>query len=81
MVVAITNGFLWSNPMSLADLLPTLHALPRAEKLQAIQVLASALLEEEKLLSMFPPGASYPISSPFGCYEAADQLRQLLQSK
>jgi hypothetical protein len=67
--------------MSLVDLLPTLHALPRAEKLQAIQFLTEQLLEEEKLLAHFRPGVSYPISSAFAATEAAARLQELLESE
>ncbi len=67
--------------MSLADFLPSLHSLPRAEKLQAIQYLTEQLMEEEKLLAHFQPGASYPVSSPFDAYEAAAALRKLLEEE
>jgi hypothetical protein len=78
-MVAIRSD--WSTRMSLADLLPTLQALPRAEKLQAIHYLTEQLLEEDKLLAHFRPGVSYPVYSPYDAYEAAAALRQLLEAE
>ena len=34
--------------MSLAELLPSLHALPRSEKLQLLQIIAGDLASEER---------------------------------
>jgi len=67
--------------MSLKELLPSLQALPRPEKLQAIQFLTEKLMEEEALQSSFDPGASYPIWSPYDSYEAADILHKLLDAE
>jgi len=67
--------------MSLTDLLPSLQALPRADKLQAIQVLAAELMEEDKLRSAFKPDVIHPIWSPHDSYEAAAVLQKLLDAE
>jgi hypothetical protein len=66
--------------MSLSDLLPSLEALPRAEKLQAIRFLTEKLMEEDKLLAYFQPGGSYPVWSPYDSYEAAAVIHRMLES-
>ena len=66
--------------MSLTELLPALQALPRADKLQAIQFLASELVREEEVTPL-QPGASYPIWSPYDAFEAAETLQRLLQEE
>lgn len=64
--------------MSLSELLSSLQALPRPEKLQVIHFLSEKLMEEELLLSYFQPGASYPVWSPFEANEAAAKMHKLL---
>lgn len=66
--------------MSLNELYATLQALPRPEKLQAIQFLTERLLEEDKLLAQFQPGASYPVWSPHDSFQAADILHKMLEA-
>jgi hypothetical protein len=68
------------NPMSLAEMMPELQALPRADKLRAIQFLAAELAREENV-DFFPPGKSYPIWSPFDSFDAARTLMQLLEQE
>ena len=61
------------------DLLYALHKLSKAEKVQAIQYLASELaLEEEPPLQS---GGQYAIWSPYGAHEAAETLLALLEMK
>jgi hypothetical protein len=62
--------------MTIDALIPTLRELSRAEKLRAIQFLASELEKEEALT--LKPGTEYEIWSPYDAYEAASQLQQLL---
>jgi hypothetical protein len=66
--------------MSLAELMPALQALPRADKLQVIQVLAADLAREEAG-ELVPPGASCPIWAPFDAFDAAQVLLQLLEKE
>ena len=67
--------------MTLAEILPTLQALPRAEKLEAIRLLAEELAEEEKILSLIQPGGSYPIFSPYDATEAAAKMQEVLEQE
>jgi hypothetical protein len=66
--------------MSLAELMAALQALPRADKLQVIQVLAADLAREEAA-GLLPPGASCPIWSPFEAFDAARVLLELLEKE
>jgi hypothetical protein len=67
--------------MSLADLVPGLEALSRADKLQAIRILADALAEEERLLAHLQSGAAYEVSSPLEATAAAAVMQELLLSE
>lgn len=55
------------------DLLPALRSLSRADKIRAIQLLADELAREEAIPS-FPVGASFPIWTPFGAFDAAEKM-------
>jgi len=61
--------------MSLDHLLPTLHALPRADKLRVIHVLVSDIASEEAV-ALPDPGADYPIWSPHEAFDGAATLLQ-----
>lgn len=65
--------------MSLTDLLPAIHALPRADKLRLIQVLVSEIANEE---SMTMPATDTPqaIWTPYDAYDAAATLLQVLDA-
>jgi hypothetical protein len=65
------------NPMSLAEMMPELQALPRNEELLVIQFLAADLAREVSV-DLLPPEASCPIWSPFDALDAAEKLIQLL---
>lgn len=67
--------------MTLAELLPTLQALPRTDKLHAIQFLADELAKDEEDISPLKDGAVYPIYTPYDCYEAAAVLRRVLEEE
>jgi hypothetical protein len=60
------------------ELLNTLRALNRGEKLHVLQVLVSELAQEEAHL--FRPGGTYPIWSPYDAHEAADALLTMLKA-
>jgi hypothetical protein len=60
------------------ELLNTLRALNRGEKLHVLQVLVSELAQEEA--DLFRPGGTYPIWSPYDAHEAADALLTMLKA-
>lgn len=60
------------------DLLPTLRSLSRADKIRAIQLLATDLAREEEIPSL-EAGASFPIWTPFDAFEAAATLFEELK--
>jgi hypothetical protein len=62
--------------MSLTELLPALHGLPRTDKFRVVQILTAELAEEEAELT---DGAEYPIWSPLDAHEAATTLTDFLQ--
>jgi hypothetical protein len=59
--------------MSLSELLPKLHALPRPEKWQVIQLLVADLSREEGMPAI-EPDHPYPIWSPYHAFDAADAM-------
>ena len=64
--------------MKLAELLPALHKLPRAEKFRAVQFLAAELAQEEgAALST----GEYPVWSPHDAVGAANKLSQYLREQ
>jgi hypothetical protein len=65
---------------ALPELLPTLHALSRADKLRVIQHLVVDLAQEEGI-PLFEAGASYPIWTPFEANDAGAALLNMLESK
>lgn len=62
---------------SLAELLPDLKGLSRADRLRLLQVLVSDLAAEEGVPRL-EAGAEYPVWSPYDAFEAADTLRDML---
>jgi len=60
--------------MSLSELLPSVHALPRIEKYRLVQELIADLAHEEGL-----PRGEYPIWSPYEAHAAAAALLDLLE--
>ena len=64
--------------MALADVLPTIHALTRPEKLRLIQLLAADLAGEEGGAALQPQGM-YPVWSPESAFGAAAVLLQALR--
>jgi len=63
--------------MTLVELLPTIHLLPRADKLQLIQLLAHDVAHEDELLKEM---STMPLEvwSPFDAFEAVKSLQQAL---
>ena len=68
----------YSSSMKLAELIPALHELPRADKFRAVQFLTAELAQGEGGLL---PGAEYPIWSPFEAHDAAARLTQYLRER
>jgi hypothetical protein len=60
--------------MSLAELLPSVQALPRSDKFRLVQELIAELAQEEGLTE-----GEYPIWSPYDAHAAAATLMQLLE--
>jgi hypothetical protein len=66
--------------MSLAELVPVVRALPRADKLRLVQLLVGDLAREEGV----PPvevGTPYPVWTPYHAYDAAAVLLQALDAE
>lgn len=61
--------------MTLSELLPALHNLPRTDKFRAVQFLTADLAHDEGQLL---PGAEYPVWSPYDAHDAAATLSQFL---
>ena len=66
--------------MTLAELLPALHSLPKSEKLRAIQVLVADVAREDGEI-LVPSEAAYPIWSPFDAFDGAATLMRLLEDE
>ena len=67
--------------MTLNELLPTLHALPRAEKLRLIQLLAADVAREEGI-ELADGESTYPVWSPHDAFDgAATLLRVVAEEK
>ncbi len=65
--------------MTIAELIPTLRNLSRAEKLRVMQFLVSELAKEED--PTLVSGGTYPVWSPLNSHEAAHKLSQLLETE
>jgi hypothetical protein len=66
--------------MSIAEIIPSVRALSRGEKLQLAHLLLEDLAKEE-LPTMFKEGQVYPIYTPEYAPDAAAQLAQLLMEE
>jgi hypothetical protein len=64
--------------MTLNELLPSLRALPRTEKLRLIQVLAADIAREEDL-ALSDTGSPYPVWSPHEAFDGAATLLRVLE--
>lgn len=65
--------------MSVAELLPTLKELDRADKLRVMQFLKTELDCEEEALIV--PGGEYPIWSPYDSFDAAEKMLAVLNAE
>jgi len=63
--------------MTLTELLPALHGLPRADKLLAIQLLAADVAREEGDPAV-ASGGTYPVWSPYDAFAGAATLMRVL---
>ena len=63
--------------MSLTELLPAIHALPRADKLRLMQVLVTEIANEEAI-GLPPTDISHAIWAPYDAYDAAATLLRVL---
>ena len=66
--------------MSLAELVPALHDLPRNDKLEVIRLLVTDLTRQEGS-DLLQAGASYPVWTPLDAFDAAKSLQQLLDQE
>jgi hypothetical protein len=60
--------------MSLHEVLPVVHRLPRADKYRLMRELLADLAQEEGLAA-----GEYPVWSPYDAHEAAATLMQMLE--
>ena len=65
---------------SLTDLLPQVQELSESDKRQLLKFLENNLLIP-KVENFFVEGQEYPVWSPYDCYEAAETLMNLLETK
>ena len=63
--------------MSLIELLPAIHALPRADKLRLMQVLVTEIANEEAI-ALPPTDMTHTIWTPYDGYDAAATLLHVL---
>ena len=66
--------------MSIAEIIPTVRALPRSEKVKLVRLLLDDLAGEE-LLSLLKQGQEFPIYTPEFAPGAAAQLARLLEEQ
>ena len=64
--------------MKLAELIPALHELPRADKFRAVQFLTAELAQGEGGLL---PGAEYPVWSLYEAHDVAATLTDYLREQ
>ena len=64
--------------MTLNELLPSLHALPRADKLRLIQLLAVDVASEDGIAPA-DVGTTYPVWSPHEAFDGAATLLRVLE--
>ena len=65
--------------MSLTELLPAIHALPRADKLRLMQVLVAEIANEEAI-AVPSIDMAQTIWAPYDAYDAAATLLDVLQN-
>jgi hypothetical protein len=65
------------NVASVAELLPSLRALPRMDKLRLVQFLVFELVKEEDPV-LLETNVAYPIWTPYNAFDAAAVLLNAL---
>jgi hypothetical protein len=65
--------------MTLGELLPAVHALPRGDKLRLMQVLVGDIATEENLWDATGE-AEHPVWSPHDAFDAAATLLRVLHT-
>jgi len=65
---------------TVAEMLPTIKALPRIEKLRLIQALVFELAREENE-DLFADNGVYPIWTPYNAHDAAATLLNALEEE
>ncbi|HOU12938.1 MAG TPA: hypothetical protein PKZ84_07450 [Anaerolineae bacterium] len=65
---------------TIAEVLPTIKALPRIDKLRLIQTLVCELAREENE-DLFADNGVYPIWTPYDAYAAASTLLNVFETK
>lgn len=66
--------------MTLNELMPSLHALPRADKLRLIQLLAADVASEDGI-AVGDLNAQYPVWSPHEAFDGAATLLRVLEQE
>ncbi len=66
--------------MTLNELLPSLQALPRADKLRLIQVLAADVASEDGIAPA-DAARTYPVWSPHEAFDGAATLLRVLEQE
>jgi hypothetical protein len=66
--------------MTLNELLPTLHALPRADKLRLIQFLAAEVASEDDVPAA-DSDKTFPVWSPHEAFDGAATLLRVLEQE
>ena len=66
--------------MTLNELLPSLHALPRADKLRLIQLLAADVACEDGI-ALADTDRTYPVWSPHEAFDGAATLLRVLEQE
>ena len=66
--------------MTLNDLLPSVHALPRADKLKLIQLLAADVASDDGIVAG-DPDTAYPVWSPHDAFDGAATLLRVLEQE
>ena len=66
--------------MTLNELLPSLHALPRADKLRLIQLLAADVASEDGVAGA-DADTTFPVWSPHEAFDGAATLLRVLEQE
>jgi len=64
--------------MTLADMIPAIRALPAADKLHLIRILAEELEAASDSVFTMAPDVEYPIYSPYDSFDAAKAVMDAL---